>query len=341
MVEFIPSGQILEPFELEVKRGAGPDLLLTSSTIKIMELIKTGALRSLKDSEIDQFRFHSEALKPLRYQGQLYGLPMFFTTQVLCYNKDQVKKLPRTLPELIEQAREGYSVGVHSGFPETFWGIGVFGSQLFDARDRIVLAEEGIWAKSWAEWMKWLKEAKNQPNFILSGNAQALQQAFVKGKLTYLICPSDWISYFSETLGENKLRATLLPSKTNQPATPILWTGRLLFNQASSPTQVRIALKLARFLTNVAQQTQAEVEFPIIPSNKKVTLNRQLFPIRATLLDQAQSGVAFSLDDAEKIQVFRDYGNIIYQKVLAGELAPDEAAKQLIQTVNDSFEGQQ
>ena len=107
LVEFFPSGQILKPFELEVKRGAGPDLLQTSSTIKILMLIKTGALRSLKDSEIDQFRFRSEALKPLRYQGQLYGLPVSLSTQVLCYNKDQVKELPRTLPELIEQAREG------------------------------------------------------------------------------------------------------------------------------------------------------------------------------------------------------------------------------------------
>lgn len=339
--KFFPSGQSLEPFELQVKRGAGPDLLLTYSTIKILKLIKTGALRSLKDSEIDQDRFRPEALKPLLYQGKLYGLPVSLSTKVLCYNKDQVKELPTTLPELIEQAREGYAVGVHSGFPETFWGSGVFGSQLFDARGRVILAEGGVWAKGWAKWMKWLKEAQNEPNFILSSNAEALQQAFVEGKLTYLICPSDWMSYFSEALGKDKLGATLLPGETNQPATPILWAGILLFNQASSPNQTRLALKLAQFLTNVEQQKKAEVAVPIIPSNKNVTLNRELFPIRATLLDQAQSSVAVSLDDAEKLTVFKNYGDILYRKVLAGEIAPDEAATQLTQIVNGEFQGKQ
>ena len=336
-VEFFPSGESFEPFELQVERGAGPDLVMTSSTIKVLKLIRKGALRALKDSEIDQVRFRSEALRPLRYQDRYYGLPLSLSTQVLCYNKDQVKELPRTLPELLAQAREGYSVGVHSGFSETFWGIGVLSSQLFDPRGRLVLEEGGVWAKGWAKWMKRLKRANNQPNFILSNNAEALQQAFVEEKLTYLICPSDWVLYFREALGEDKLGATLLPGETNQPATPILWTGILLFNQASSPTQTRLALKLAQFLTNVEQQMRAEVEVVIIPSNRNVTLNWQLFPIRATLLTQAQSGLAFSLDDAEKLEVFKYYGDIFYRKVLAGEITADEAATQLTQSVNRQF----
>ncbi len=87
----------------------------------------------------------------------------------------------------------------------------------------------------------------------------------------------------------------------------------MLFNQASSPNQTRLALKLADFLTNVEQQTQAEIEVPIIPSNKNVTLNQELFPIRATLIDQAQSGVAFSLDDGEKLTVLKSSVDIIFR----------------------------
>ena len=204
-VEFFPSGQSLEPFELQVERGAGPDLVMTSSTIKVLTLIRKGALRALEDSEVNQVRFRSEALRPLRYQDRYYGLPLSLSTQVLCYNKDQVKELPRTLPELLAQAREGYSVGVHSGFSETFWGIGVLSSQLFDPRGRLVLEEGGVWAKGWAKWMKRLKRANNEPNFIISKNAEALQQAFVEGKLTYIVCPSDWVPYFNEALGEDKL----------------------------------------------------------------------------------------------------------------------------------------
>ena len=335
-VKLFPWGQMWEPFELQVKRGAGPDLLMVQANTKIPRLIETGVLKALDESQVDKSRFRSQDLKQVRYQGKLYGLPMHLSTSVLCYNKDRVKELARTLPELIEQARKGYSVGVHSGFVQTFWGTGVFGGQLFDDRGRVILAEGGGWAK----WMEWLQEAQNEPNFILSKDAEALQQAFVEEKLTYLTCASEWIPHFIEALGKDKLGATLLPGETNQPATPTLWISVLLFNQASSPNQTRLALKLAQFLTNDEQQKQIEAAVPFIPSNKNVTVNRRLFPIRATLLDQAQSGRAFSLDEAEKIEAIQNYGETLYRKILAGEITPDEAATQLTQTVNRQFEGQ-
>ncbi len=335
-VEFFPPGQIWEPFELQVKRGAGPDLLAAYSSTKILRLIQTGALRALDHSEVDQSQFRPEALKDVRYRGKFYGLPVFLSTQVLCYNKDLVKELPRTLPELIEQARRGYSVGLHSGFAETFWGTGIFGGQLFDDRGRIILAEGGGWVK----WMKWLKKAQNEPNFILSEDVQALQQAFVEGKLAYLTCRTGWIPHFKEALGKDKLGVTLLPGEANQPATPGLWTGIFLFNRASSPNQNRLALKLAQFFTNVEQQKQIEAEVPFIPANKNVTIDRRLFPLRAALLDQSRTAVTVPFDYAEKFELLEDYGEILYQKVLAGEIAPDQAATQLTQTVNRQFGGE-
>ena len=335
-VKFFPSRQLLEPFEQQVKRGAGPDLVLVYSSTKIVRLIQTGALESLENYQVELSPFRPEALKEVRYRGQLYGLPLYLSIQVLCYNKDKVKELPKTLPELIEQARKGYSVGLHSGFVETFWGTGVFGGQLFDDRGRVILSEDG----GWANWMEWLKEAQNEPNFILSEDAKALQQAFVEKKLTYLTCLSGWIPYFSEALGKEQLGATLLPSAVNQPATPALWTGILLFNRASSPNQKRLAFKLTQFLTNVEQQKQIEAVIPFIPSNKNVTLNRNLFPIRAVLLEQAKSGISVSLDDTKKVELLQDYGNTLYQQVLKGEISPHEAATNLTQTINRQLEAE-
>ncbi len=332
-VKFFPSMQILEPFELQAKRGAGPDLLLVYSSPKILRLIQTGAFAAIDESEIDQSQFRRDALKGVRYRGKLYGLPIYLSTQLLCYNQDKVKKLPKTLPELIEQARQGYSVGLLSGFTETFWGTGVFGGRLLDDRARVILAQ----GRGWAKWMEWLKEAQNEPNFILSDDAEALKQAFVDRKLAYLTCTPGWIPYLSRALGKNKLGATLLPAGVNQPATPALWTVSLLFNRASHPNQSRIALKLAQFLTNAEQQKQVEAEIPFIPTNKNITINRSLFPIRAVMLDQSKTAVATSLDDSERIEVIKEYGDMIYQQVLAGELAPDEAATRLTLKVNRQF----
>ena len=336
LADFLPTEKILNSFKLQLNRGSGPDLLLAYYSPKILSLIKTGAFRVIAPSEIDQSQFRPEALEQVHYQDQIYGLPMYLSTQVLCYNKDKVQKLPQTLPELIQQARQGYSVGVHSGFASTFWGTGIFGGQPFDAQGRFNLTQGGGWAK----WMRWLKNAQNEPNFILTQDAEALQEAFVQEKLAYLTCSSGWISYFSEVLGEDKLGATLLPGETNQPATPLLRTGVFLFSRASNSKQGQIALKLAQFLTNVEQQSQIEAEIPFIPSNKNVMINRQLFPVRATLEDQSRTALSVPLNEAERSELIAKYGEIFYQQILAGEISPEEAAIQITLTVNRQL-GQQ
>jgi ABC-type glycerol-3-phosphate transport system substrate-binding protein len=332
-VKSFPSGQIFEPFKLQSERGAGPDLMIFSSIRAMARFVQTGALQPLDESQVDLSQFRPKALKQARYQGKLYGLPAYLTTQVLCYNTDRVKQLPNTLDELIDQARRGYSVGVQSGFVETLWGTGIFGGQIFDDSGRFTLGQ----GDGWVKWLKWLKAAQNEPNFILSNSATGLKQAFVEGNLAYLTCSSSWLSYFRDTLGKDKVGAIRLPHATNQPATPVLWTSLFLFNRASSPNQARVALKLAQFLTNAEQQSQFESAIPMISTNRNVTIDRDLFPVRSVLFEQSKSAVPVSLDDVQKLKVINDYGNTLYRKVLAGEMTPEGAASQLQLTVNRQF----
>ena len=334
LVKFLSASQIWEQFESQVNRGAGPDILLVQATSEILPFIQTGALRAIEDSEIDSSQFRSQALKQVRYQDQLYGFPLYLSTRVLCYNKDRVSELPSTLPELLEQAKQGYSVGVQSGFGETFWGTGIFGGQLFDARGRLILTQGG----GWARWIAWLKDAQNDPNFILSNEAEVLQEAFASGKLAYLTCKSEWLPYFQEKLGQGSLGVKLLPGEANQPATPILQSYGLLFNQYSSTKQHRLALELAQFFSNVQQQKQVLIELLLYASNKHVKLDESLFPLQSTLSQQGRTAVALALDNAEIIARVKDFGNSLYQQVIYGELAPDEAATQLEQAVNPNLE---
>ncbi len=329
-VRYFSPEESIELFELHAKRGDGPDMLLAHSSYQIVQLIKNKELRAIDEFEINYSQFSDETIKQVRYKDKTYGLPMYLSTQLLCYNKDKVKQTPKTLQKLIEQARKGYSVGLVSSFAETFWGTGIFGGKLFDDSGRFALSEGG----GWARWMEWLIEAKNEPNFILSKKREVLQQAFVEGKLAYLTCSSQLIPYFIETMGPNKLGVSLLPAEANQPATPLLQVGVSFFNSDSTLNQTRLALKLAKFLSNREQQEQTQAAIHFIPSNQNVTLNRQLFPLRAMMQDQAKTAVSISLDDLEQLEVIRKNGNIFYQKMLEGEMTPEQAASKLTQTVN-------
>ena len=333
-VKYFSPGESIELFELQAKRGAGPDLLLAYSDYQIVQLIKNQELRAIDEFEIDYSRFSDEMIKQVRYQDKIYGLPIFLSTQLLCYNKDKVKQTPKTLQKLIEQARKGYSVGLVSSFAKTFWGTGIFGGKLFDDSGRFALSEGG----GWARWMEWLIEAKNEPNFILSKKREVLQQAFVEGKLAYLTCSSQLIPYFIETMGPNKLGVSLLPAEANQPATPLLQVGVSFFNSDSTLNQTRLALKLAQFLSNREQQEQTQAAIHFIPSNQNVTLNRQLFPLRAIMQDQSKNAVSIALDNIEEFKVIKKDGDSFYQQVLQGEMTAEQAAIELTETVNRQFE---
>ncbi|MGK7917867.1 MAG: extracellular solute-binding protein [Prochloraceae cyanobacterium] len=337
LVEYFLPGESLELFQLQAKRGSGPDLLLVNTSYEIVSLIKKKELRAIDEFEINYSQFSDETIKQIRYQDKIYGLPVYLSTQLLCSNKDKVKKTPKTLQELIDQARQGYSVGLVSSLAETFWGAGIFGGKLFDDSGRFALFE----GRGWVRWMEWLIEAQNEPNFILSKNKEVLQNSFIEGQLAYLTCSSRLIPYLIGAMGNNKLGVALLPAEANRPATPLLEVGVLYFNRDSTFKQTQLALKLAKFLSSRQQQERAQASFLFIPSNQDATLNRQLFPRRSIMLEQSKSAVSIALDNIEELRVLRKDGKIIYQKVLQGEMTPEQAANELSQTINRQFEVQQ
>ena len=333
-VKTFPFRQIQAPLQDQIQRGAGPDLLSMQANSKLIDIINAKLLRTLDKTDLKASQFRTEALKNIRYQDKIYGLPLFLTTQVLCYNKTKVETLPNTLEDLIQQARQGYSVGLMSGFLETYWGVGSFGGISVGNSDNF---NDQQW-RAWSQWLQWLKEAQNEPNFILSDNISTLQQAFLNGQLAYLGCRSDWLSDFSQVLDKDTLGITLLPKeKANQLASPILETGIIAFNRASSTQQYQLALKLAQFLTNTEQQKRIEAAIPFIPSNKLVTINPQLFPIRATLLKQSKSALAISLDDMKPTEAVVKRGDELYQQVLAGEISPNKAETEIKAIIQQKF----
>ena len=199
---------------------------------------------------------------------------------------------------------------------------------------QVVLGEN----EGWAQWMQWLKNAQNEPNFYLIEDVETLQEAFIQGRLTYMPCRSGWLPLLTEALGTNNLGIALLPGRENQPATPPLWTVGFIFNRASSENQHKLALKLAQFTTNTQYQQQLQVKAAfLIPVNKNAKVDGSLFPKQAVLFEQSKNGIIVSLDQLEQNQAIFDYGYVLYDLVIAGEITPEEAALKIQQAVNNQF----
>jgi len=326
--EYIPSDQLDQQFRKQVKRGLGPDFLFTASGM-IPSLVQDNLIPVIRDFDFSGYL--PTAISHVRYQGKMYGIPTSVMTQTLCYNKKKVKLPPKTLTELLQQAKTGYSVGIWSNFIATFWGVQVFGGKSFDLQGNFIFDQ-----KSWAKWMDWLKIAQNEPNMVFSDSIEGLEQGFTNNRLAYVFCDSSQFTKYSQALGKDNLGVALLPGEADNPAGPFLYSRVILFNQMSSPQQQQLALKLAEFFTNPEQTRKrlSLLEGSFIPADNNVNVNSRLFPREAILVQQSKTAIAIPLDQVESARVWAKTGNNLYPQVLAGSITPEDAAAQITETVN-------
>ena len=330
ILETINEADLIETIANGVSKGLSPDLIITQSHF-ILPLLKVNGIIPLDQFDIDLTQFRRESIVQVLYQGKIYALPFTINTQLLCYNKEKVLEVPKTLSELILQARRGYSVGVLSTFDDTFWGTRIFGGRLMNSQGDLILDQNDGWIK----WIEWLKSAKNEPNFILNEDPFALQDAFIEGKLAYNVCWSEQIPLLRQSLGKDKFGVALLPEENEVQASPPLVSVTILLGSVSSANQTKIALRFAQFLVNKQTQTEITNKFrSLIPANENVIFDPRLFPIQATLQEQSRSAFTFSLDQSKKMGLIIKLGREFYTRVMAGEITPEEAARELSSNIN-------
>jgi|GEM_PF-1315548 len=323
--------EIPERFFKQSQSGLGASVILIFSR-NIPRLVSQGVLEEIDRKNLDLSIYNPPTLKQVSYQGKIYGIPLGSRTRVLCYNQKKLqvspdpllKQPPTSLEGLVERARKGYSVGIVSSFEDTFWGMAIFGSYLWDDQGRLQPRLDG-----WAKWLEWLKFASSQPNFILNRQRELLHDAFARGRLTYYVCNSIEIADLKNSL-QDDLRVALLPQETQGKAAPILYTRVMVFNRNNSDNENSLGLALGKFLTNPEQQLQAIIQTEsFIPTNRRVQIEGNLLPIESVLLQQSHNAVAVPLDDWEKLNKILEEGEFWYERAIAGEISSSTAAQKL------------
>ncbi len=236
------------------------------------------------------------------------------------------------LDALLQHADMGHQIALRSDFYGAFWGIQAFGGQLFDAENRIILNQGGF-----ANWLGWMKRAKDNPNIILHRRPHVLRDLFTSGRATYYVGDSQELSGLQEALGTDIVGVTRLPGRQNKPAGPFLQVATIMFNRASSDDSLEIGLSLARYLTNVEQQHELALSAGWLPVNKRVQVDPRVSPTIAEFVAQSRTSVPINLDNLDKVNDLIAFGSPIYTLVLDGEMSIGEAATQLTTQVNDEY----
>ena len=327
IVEIVRKEELLKRFLQQFRAGLSPNILLVDYDL-MFEFIRVNSLMAIDPKIINLGDILPTALTQVTYQDKVYGIPGAIFTQVLCYNKNKVNKnqLPQNLDDILSQAKAGYTFGIPSSFQDTFWGIQIFGGEIFDNQGRFSLK-----SGSWAAWMTWLQLAKTIPNVILSSSIVALEKSFIEGNLDYFVCDASSIFNLKKALVKDNLGVTILPGQPEYPAGPLLYTKVLVIPNNFSSRQTAITLDFARFITNKQQQQRGAMDIgSFIPPNKTIRLDRRLFPIQATLEEQARNAVAIPLRDIPQAEIIFPIGETLYQQILEGTISPKEGGEQLL-----------
>lgn len=316
-------------FETAADSGLGPDLLLAPSswiaTLADQNLISP--LDGVLPSSVLE-RFTPATQETTTYRGRLYGLPMSLNTMALYYYPEIVQQPPATLDALLAEAAAGNTVALATNFADAFWGVAAFGGRLMDDEHRVVLDQGGF-----ANWLEWLKHAREAPGMLLDSNREILRARFLAGDAVYYIGSADEFNLISASLEDTEVGIAPLPAGPNGGAAPLLRTNAFLFSTASSTNQRRLALALARFLTNTEQQATLMRTIRQVPANQQVRINPRLNPNIANFAAQAR--FALPVTNAPEWQTIFTYGNDAYTNVLEGISEAAVATAELTALINE------
>jgi maltose-binding protein MalE len=308
-----------EEYIRAVRSGLGPNILLSSSS-NVRTLADAGSLMVLDGRVSDEVmsRFLSVAVRTLRYNGSLYGLPMAIDTQVLFFNRQLVERPAATVDQLLQEASAGQRVLMNSQFTDALWSARTFGVDLFDAEGNPQDTTGGI-----ANWLTWMEQVRDIPGFIIDDNAAALRDRFLRADIPYYIGHSFEINQLNETLGAD-LGVAQLPSGPAGGAGPLLTTSALLINAMSSERQIELALDLAQFVSSSDQQAALMREANIVPANTRTRISEGLYPRIATVTAQARTALPFT-NEATIQDAFAVLASA-YNRTMSGVASATEAA---------------
>lgn len=313
-----------------VSAGLGPDLILAPSSW-LRELPANPPLDPV-NGEVSQAvldRTMPAALAAMRLNDQQYGLPLALDVQALYYNRTRVEAPPPTLDDLLVQTAQEQVALIPTNFYDAFWGIQAFGGQLFDENGRTILDRGGF-----ANWLAWLKDAREVPGMILDSNRAALRDRFLAGDAAYYVGYARELSTIQEALGVDAVGVATLPSGPVSNAGPFLGADGFFFSPASSDNQRRLALALSQFITNAEQSGYLMRTIQMVPANGRVRVNPRLNPIVASFASQARSSIP--VPDRPDMETVFALGNDAFNQALEGDRMPAEAAFAAANAINEA-----
>lgn len=329
---FVDYGDLARIYTEAVNADRGPDMLLAPGWW-LRELASAKLLLPLEDwiTPRERGAFISAAIANLTLDGTLYGLPTNYELVALYYNKRLIdqKDLPRNTDELVRlaQAAPSQGIGIYTNFYHLFWGIPAYGGVLFDQDGRVILET----SNATADFLAWLLRAQPTPGIFAALDYGMLMERFKKEEFALFIDGPWSIPELRERFGAD-LAVAALPAGPTGPARPWLSADGVFLNPAATQNQRRLALALARHLTDAESASTLARVAGRLPANKNADLGGD--PLFSGFMQQGNT--ALPLPHQKELEEVWGYANEMIAQTLNSAATPHQAVLQAASLINEA-----
>lgn len=334
---FFPEDRLAEELVRRERSGLGPDLVLSNGDTA-RSLAERGLTRAVTMPTEVQRRLSLPLLEEFRRDdGRLTALPVVIEPQLACFNRSRLPAAPRSTDELLALSARGVQVGLAIAPVSLFWTSGSLG-----ASDALAAAAAGTplsaaQRQAVVGWMGWLLNASLQQRITFYANDGQLVEELRQNRADWIPCRSGDLQDLRDALG-NHLGVSALPDGPRHQASPVNRLKVWSFGRNSSPRQRLTAEAFAAFSINPLVQRNITVGTQAtLPVNRFVQVpvqSSEVLQELVTAAEQAANSRTMAALVRGRPGILDLTGNTLSQ-VVFGELAPEQAASQLITILGD------
>ena len=338
----VPEADLEATLRRDRSRGLGPDLLVLRAPMA-NALLQQGLVERLNGQPL--WRRSQPLLEPGHVErvttaAGISGLPLFSTLTLACFDRQRVPQPPASLDDLVALAASGRPIGVAVDPIGLWWSAGALGAQ--DAMVPILTgnplappsagpgARAGLLA-----WLTWLRQLALQSRVDVSTGPRELVEGLESGRLSWIPCFSSSVLHLERTMGQ-RLGVAPLPAGPAGPPTPFISLSVVALGSDSSPSQRRMALKLAELSLNPLVQRELTLQGRIVlPANRFVPV-----PVassgRLAALEQAQqqfdhrSSLLNAAFSADRVRQMQPQVEALLWQVMLGVVTPEQGADAMV-----------
>ena len=336
-VSLYPEAEVAEAIRLRSSQGLGPDLVLVNGDTA-MQLLQEGLTDPFPATAAELTTLNPDALRRIRLSGNsLVGLPLLLQTQLSCFNRQKLPRVPATVDDLLNLAADGIPVGRPATVQNLFWSAGSLGAleginEAIQGQQPSAAGQAGI-----RRWLGWLQNASYQQRVIFYANQPQAEADLVSGQLDWIPCRSTVLPRLRRKMGA-RLGVAALPNGDSSMASPINRLRVIGLGKNSSQAGRDRALAFSRFSLNpLTQRTVTVGEATYLPANRFVRVPVASSAVLAAMQTASQQGqmtnTLISNIHHQDRRIVRIQSLI--NELVFGEVSPDSATTQAIRILRE------